>query len=72
VKVTKRGTTLYIKIKMLDEPRLSNTGNSWLIATTNGPRRTKIKDDGEPLYVIVNAFRKRRRPKKSGKKRLKK
>jgi hypothetical protein len=56
MKVKTLGDTLVIKIKMLDEMRLSGSGISWLVATSGGPKRTEVEVDGKPMYVIVNAF----------------
>jgi hypothetical protein len=63
MKVRTVGDTLVIKIKMLDELRLSGSGISWLVATSGGPKKTEVEVQGKPVYVIVNAFVRTTRPK---------
>jgi hypothetical protein len=43
MKVRTVGDTLVIKIKMLDELRLSESGISWLVATSGGPKKTEVE-----------------------------
>jgi hypothetical protein len=40
----------------LQEPKLSTSGKSLVIATSRGKQRTALKLEGKTVYVVANAF----------------
>ena len=56
MKVRRRNRTLSITIPLLEEPRISGTRKSMLIASTFGVRRSKLKIKGHPIFYVANAF----------------
>ena len=52
--VTLKNGKLTIVIDIDDEPRLSSTGKSLLVATMSGKQAIEV--NGKPLTVNVNAF----------------
>jgi hypothetical protein len=47
--------SLIFKIKM-QEPKLSLSGKSMVVASSRGPRKSSLKIDGKPIYVNANAY----------------
>jgi len=56
LEVDEKNKVLRIEIPLIDEPRLSKTKRSRLVATTSGHIRTKVKYHGEHIMFGVNAF----------------
>jgi hypothetical protein len=46
---------LIIELRV-QEPTLSSSGKTLVVATSRGPRRSKAKVDGKPVYVTANAY----------------
>ncbi len=49
------GDILRIKLP-LQEPKISATGKSKVIATTRGAKNTGIEFGGSDVYIVANAF----------------
>jgi hypothetical protein len=45
-----------ISLPLIDVPRLSRSGKSFLVATSRGARKTNCKIEGNPIYVSASAF----------------
>jgi hypothetical protein len=47
---------LITEVPLINPPKESKSGKTVLVATSKGPRRTRLRVDGKPVFVIVNAF----------------
>lgn len=56
MRVIRRNGNAVISLPLLDEPELSTTGKSVLIATSRGPRKSKLKQDGFNLFYTASVF----------------
>jgi|SRR5262249_46111176 len=56
MKVRKRNGLLVITLPLIDPPRKSKTGKTLLVASSNGPRRTALKIEGQNVVAIVNVY----------------
>jgi len=55
MKVRMRGRRLTISIAVVDPPTPSRSGKRLLVATSHGFRRTRLRIQGKPVAVSVNA-----------------
>ena len=55
MKVRREDENLIITLP-LKEPRPSRSGKTMLVATSRGPRRTKVRVQGKIVAVVANAF----------------
>lgn len=56
MKVRRRNGNLVITLPLLDEPRLSKSGKSLLMASTRGVRRSKLKVNSRRILYVANVF----------------
>jgi hypothetical protein len=56
MKVRRHNGNLTITIPLLEEPRLSNSRKSMLIASSFGVRKSKLKFDGQAALYVANVF----------------
>ena len=56
MKAEKSGKYIFIRLKLLLRPRLSSSGKSLLLATTCGPRPSKLKFRKQFARVIANVY----------------
>ncbi len=56
MKAEKKGKYIYIRLKLLQRPRLSSSGQSILFATTRGPRPSKLKFRKQFAHVIAHVY----------------
>jgi hypothetical protein len=56
MKVRRHNGNLTITIPLLEEPRLSKSRKSMLIATSFGVRKSKLKVDGQAALYVANVF----------------
>jgi|HubBroStandDraft_6_1064221.scaffolds.fasta_scaffold125219_2 hypothetical protein len=56
MRVIRRNGNAVISLPLLDEPELSTSGKSLLIATSRGMRKSKLKQDGSNLFYTANVF----------------
>ena len=52
---TKKGSKLVIEID-LQEPTVSKSGKTLVVATTHGNIQTSVEVDGKPLTIGLNAY----------------
>jgi hypothetical protein len=50
-----RNGKLIIAVKV-QEPKLSLSGKTLVVASTRGPRKSSLTINGKPVYVIANAY----------------
>jgi hypothetical protein len=56
MKAKVRKNILHIWLPIIDPPRLSKSGKTLLIASSNGPKRTALKINGKPAIAIVTVY----------------
>ncbi len=56
MRVIRRNGNAVISLPLLDEPELSTTGKSFLIATSRGMWKSKLKQDGSNLFYTASVF----------------
>jgi hypothetical protein len=54
--VSKDGDMLSVQVRF-QQPKLSKTGKTRIVATTHGPFTTNLELEGQPIVVNLNAFR---------------
>ena len=48
--------TLRVALPLIDPPKKSGSGKTFVVATSRGPRRTALKVGGKNVIVIVTAY----------------
>ncbi len=56
LKVTLKGNVLHIELPIDEQPKLSSTGKTLVVASTHGNVNTGIEIQGKALMVGVNGF----------------
>jgi hypothetical protein len=55
MKAKVQGRNLVIELP-LEEPKMSGSGKTMLVASSHGVRQSKVKIDGKKVLVVANAF----------------
>jgi hypothetical protein len=56
MKTTMEASRLMITLPLLGKPRPSKSGKSLLVASSRGPRKASFTVDGMTVYVVANAY----------------
>jgi len=56
VSLSDDGKSLIVELPLYNEPKMSSSGKTKIVASSRGNRSTKVLIDGKPVVVGANAY----------------